>query len=294
MADWVRTCADSFRCCAVGICLCVVSPVSAEDKLTVHDLGCHQSNREHRPWREQDGRNGMSTGHKRETPHRIKGFRTARRLPSQWLRLLIVVFAAVQMAEGSCLYPPDMNGHSNVPANVTSIGDHAFAFCTPLVSISMSSVTYIGEGAFYECTRLALTSLPSGVTSIGNEAFYRCSALALASLPSGVTFIGNNAFYQCTSLALASLPAGTTSITVEAVMPIFNATLSPSPSPRARQSAPEDSIGGAKSSDLTGATGSETTSAAIINSVFAVTFIFMSWFALLCILRASFNSSEGL
>ena len=52
-------------------------------------------------------------------------------------------------------YEIDNNGHCNIPDSVTSIGAHAFSYCTRLESITIpDSVTTIGDGAFHNCTRL--------------------------------------------------------------------------------------------------------------------------------------------
>ena len=71
-----------------------------------------------------------------------------------------------------------LEGELVIPANVTTIGSHAFVGCTNLESISIpDSVTTIGEGAFYGCNRLTSIVIPDSVTTIGYRAFYGCYKL---------------------------------------------------------------------------------------------------------------------
>ncbi len=85
-----------------------------------------------------------------------------------------------------------------IPNSVTSIGDHAFGYCSGLTSITIpNSVTSIGRGAFQNCSGLTSITIPNGVTSIGNYAFSDCSGLTSITIPNSVTSIGNDAFYYC-------------------------------------------------------------------------------------------------
>ena len=112
---------------------------------------------------------------------------------------------------------------SELPNNITSIGDAAFNGCTSLALTSLpSGITSIGGSAFSGCTSLALTSLPNSITSIGISAFSGCTNLALTSLPSALTEIANNAFSNCTNLALTSLPNGITTIGISAFSKCLN------------------------------------------------------------------------
>ena len=79
-----------------------------------------------------------------------------------------------------------------------------------------SDITKIGDSAFRRCTNLALTSLPNGITSIGMFAFSECGkALTLSSLPDSVTSIKQQAF-EHTNITITTLPSGITEIPYEA------------------------------------------------------------------------------
>ncbi len=84
---------------------------------------------------------------------------------------------------------------------VTSIGDHAFSWCTDLTEITIpEGVTSIGNHAFRGCSSLTQITIPEGVTSIGDFAFSGCSSLTQITIPEGVTSIGDGAFYGCVNL----------------------------------------------------------------------------------------------
>ena len=56
---------------------------------------------------------------------------------------------------------------------ITTIGEHAFYWCSKLTSITIpNSVTTIGLGAFYGCSNLTSVTIPNSVTTIGDYAFY--------------------------------------------------------------------------------------------------------------------------
>ena len=96
---------------------------------------------------------------------------------------------------------------------VTSIGDHAFSWCTDLTEITIpEGVTSIGNHAFRGCSSLTQIAIPEGVTSIGNDAFYDCLSLTQIAIPESVTSIGNGAFGGCSSLTEVAIPEGVTSI----------------------------------------------------------------------------------
>ena len=138
---------------------------------------------------------------------------------------------------GNIVIPSEIT-YNNVTCSVTSIGDHAFEWCSGLTSITIpNSVTSIGTAAFYYCEGLKevhindiaawcninfdgynanplyyahnlylnnelITELviPNGVTSIGDAAFSGCSGLTSITIPNSVTSIGEMAFYYCSGL----------------------------------------------------------------------------------------------
>ena len=96
---------------------------------------------------------------------------------------------------------------------VTSIGDHAFSWCTDLTEITIpEGVTSIGDHAFSGCSSLTQITIPEGVTSIGDHAFSECSSLTQITIPEGVTSIGDGAFSYCYGLTQITIPEGVTSI----------------------------------------------------------------------------------
>jgi uncharacterized repeat protein (TIGR02543 family) len=141
----------------------------------------------------------------------------------------------------------------SIGQGVTSIGSHAFAYCSGLTSVTIpASVTEIGNFAFAYCGGLTSVTIPASVTFISdNGVFYNCSSLtsinvddANASyasedgvlfnkrkttliccpagkigsytIPAGVTEIGDDAFEHCYGLTSVTIPAGVTAIGYDA------------------------------------------------------------------------------
>lgn len=101
----------------------------------------------------------------------------------------------------------------NIPSNIKSIGDYAFAGCTDLKNIKIpDSVTSIGWAAFWVCSGLTNITIPDGVTSIGGSAFLKCSSLKNITLPSSITNIDNETFAECSGLTSIIIPDSVTSI----------------------------------------------------------------------------------
>lgn len=91
---------------------------------------------------------------------------------------------------------------TEIPSEITYIGDDAFAGCDELSLPSIpSSITHIGDSAFCDCPNLSLTELPSSVTFIGSSAFINCIKLKSIDIPSNVMTIKSYAFGSCTNLA---------------------------------------------------------------------------------------------
>ncbi|MDR1028226.1 MAG: leucine-rich repeat protein [Clostridiales Family XIII bacterium] len=135
-----------------------------------------------------------------------------------------------------------------IPEGVTSIGDWAFFYYTPLTAVTLpDSLTNIGFAAF-QLTSLEEVAIPKNVTSIGNWAFDQCLPLASItvepenpsytdddgilfnkdkttlmkyppakagteySIPSGVTYIDLGAVRSCTNLTEITIPESVTNI----------------------------------------------------------------------------------
>lgn len=97
---------------------------------------------------------------------------------------------------GNVIIPATVSYDGNT-YNVTSIGDYAFFLCS-LTSIDIpANVTSIGNSAFAACRSLSSIELPEGLTSIGNYAFDECYSLTSINIPAGVTSIGNSVFRSC-------------------------------------------------------------------------------------------------
>lgn len=99
-----------------------------------------------------------------------------------------------------------------IPASVQKIGDHAFADCSNLKTVTFkeqdaSKLTTIDTSAFEGCSLMKLSKLPEGVTTINASAFKDCKKISLTDLPTGLITIGNAAFENCTMLRIGKLPA---------------------------------------------------------------------------------------
>ena len=89
--------------------------------------------------------------------------------------------------------------------SVTSIGDHAFYYCSSLTSVTIpNSVTSIGDEAFEYCSSLTSVTIPNSVTSIGSSAFQSCG-LTSVTISNSVTSIGECVFDGCNNLETVSL-----------------------------------------------------------------------------------------
>ena len=98
-------------------------------------------------------------------------------------------------------------------SGITSIGLHAFDYCTGMNSITIpSTVTSIGGSAFQNCESLTSVNIPRGVTTIGEGLFYNCRSLTETVIPEGVTSIWAGAFGNCSALESITIPSTVTSI----------------------------------------------------------------------------------
>lgn len=82
-----------------------------------------------------------------------------------------------------------------LPDSISSIGQHAFAYCVKITSIKIPSCVTSLEGyVFSECKELGTVTFQEGLTSIGEYAFYGCEKLKSISLPDSLTKVEDGAF----------------------------------------------------------------------------------------------------
>jgi len=81
----------------------------------------------------------------------------------------------------------------NLPKDLESVADYAFAGCKSLQSIVIPEGVTVLKGTFSNCESLINVQLPSTLEEIGNYTFLRCSLNELV-IPEGVTKIGQMAF----------------------------------------------------------------------------------------------------
>jgi hypothetical protein len=140
------------------------------------------------------------------TPHRRRMLKSG--LVPQPLFVLVALIVQAQYCIGSCLYPPDEDGHVIIPAGVTSLANNTFYDCRNLKSIFIPyGVLSIGRHAFYHCRSLKTIALPEGIKQIGAHAFQQCTNLEAIQIPLSVTSIGKGVFRQCSALKSISIPS---------------------------------------------------------------------------------------
>lgn len=98
-------------------------------------------------------------------------------------------------------------------ANVTFVGDYAFADCAALSFVSVPKVQHIGEGAFgrYDeaggAPTFASITLPDTLTELGDGAFLGCAGFTEIGLPASLERVPDYTFAYCVNLATVRLPA---------------------------------------------------------------------------------------
>ena len=113
-------------------------------------------------------------------------------------------------------------------AEVNSIGEKAFMFCSNLKEVYISDVgswcpidfagnnsnrqRYAHTTLYLNGTVLTEAVIPDGVTKIADEAFYGCSELKTVVIPDSVTYIGMYAFANCDSLESIVIPDSVTEL----------------------------------------------------------------------------------
>ncbi|MDE6728565.1 MAG: leucine-rich repeat domain-containing protein, partial [Oscillospiraceae bacterium] len=91
-------------------------------------------------------------------------------------------------------YPVAKSGKYEIPADVNTIAEAAFASCPKLTSVTIpEGVTDIPENAFSYCTSLAEVKLPSTLKTIAKWGF-EATALTSIDIPESVTAIDAHAF----------------------------------------------------------------------------------------------------
>jgi hypothetical protein len=107
---------------------------------------------------------------------------------------------------------------TNIPANVTSIGNYCFSLCTSLINVTfLNNTTNIGLYAFQDCSSLTGIVLPNN-TLVTTGCFQRCTSLTTIDIPSSVTTIRASAFQDCSNLGTFTVrtPTALTDIRVDA------------------------------------------------------------------------------
>ena len=94
----------------------------------------------------------------------------------------------------------------NLPATQLTIGREAFAYTQLKVVNLPSRLVSLGEFAFKQCTSLETVTFPGTIKTIPADCFSYCPNLKSTSIPEGVTFIGARAF-QNTALESFNPPA---------------------------------------------------------------------------------------
>lgn len=101
--------------------------------------------------------------------------------------------------------------------DVKTIGRYAFRACSNLKTVKFSdSVEVINENAFISCESLESIDFLNSVTIISNNTFSNCKALKSVTIGENVKIIATSAFLNCSSLASLYLGNNITSIATNA------------------------------------------------------------------------------
>ncbi len=98
----------------------------------------------------------------------------------------------------------------SLPANVTKIGDSAFAG-SALHTFTANGVEEIGDSAFASCNALVRITLPDGAAKMGSRVFANCLTLETVVMPS-VTELGSQTFVGASKLAEIRFGDGATTV----------------------------------------------------------------------------------
>ncbi|MBO6217054.1 MAG: leucine-rich repeat domain-containing protein, partial [Prevotella sp.] len=96
---------------------------------------------------------------------------------------------------------------------MSSIPNYMFQECDRLRNIQLpATITSIGDHAFYSCDSLQTIYIPDGVKSIGYETFCYCKGLRYVRLPEGLESIGQSCFAYTEKLPFINIPSTVTSM----------------------------------------------------------------------------------
>ena len=115
--------------------------------------------------------------------------------------------ALIDTKNNTLLYfPPSFQGTYTVPDGIKRICKNAFAECSKLTNIILSSsVSHIEESAFSSCRQLTNFVIPNGVTKIRRRTFSNCTNLNSVIFHDNISTIEYGAFYNCKELKSVTL-----------------------------------------------------------------------------------------
>ncbi len=104
-------------------------------------------------------------------------------------------------------------------AEVTEVGDYAFADCGSIEAVLIPKVEKLGQGAFarYEQTgssapAIQTITLPNTLKEMGDAVFMGCEQLTSVTLPASLETVGDYLFAYCVNLQTAVLPDNLTQV----------------------------------------------------------------------------------
>ena len=99
--------------------------------------------------------------------------------------------------------PAAVSGSYSVPSTVTSIGNGAFAGCTGLTGVTLSSALInVSSLAFENCSGLTTITIPAKVTRLALDAFDGCTALTAVNVNTSNTVYASSGGVVLSSLFL--------------------------------------------------------------------------------------------
>ncbi|ELP87152.1 hypothetical protein EIN_354240 [Entamoeba invadens IP1] len=94
----------------------------------------------------------------------------------------------------------------NIPNNILSILNRAFAKSNLKEIVLPNSVVYIGEQLFADCFNLTRVALSTSLKILPSQTFFRCSNLKEIELPNSMIYIGPNSFQECGIISFMVTP----------------------------------------------------------------------------------------